>query len=265
MYTIRFVSPPCSEVDLFHGMVLVLALALGLALATRFDCETITCAKHDMWEPATFENSSQVCQDAQANALNQFVTIAPQQCREWAAAGMGVWEDCRKMYCQTLGYLASNLSHQGSNLYYGYDECRPLVDFNQTLCETSYRDASGFCDCLCPMMGLLQIPSVGGCESKIMEFLFIGRRGYNLSQKYGLSGYCAGFLCEFFAKLGEPIPPYPIQGIPEVCKTLDLPWRIFNCNEPFGGKRGTSYTHFQQSSDLRRRCNNDVLTKIRAS
>ena len=124
----------------------------------------------------------------------------------------------------------------GQNLHYGDDECRPLVNFNQTLCETSYRDAEAFCECLCPTMGRLQIPTVGGCERKILEFLFLGRRGYELSLKYQLSGYCAGFICEHFTILGDPNRAYPVAGIPPTCKKLDLPWRLYNCNELFSRK-----------------------------
>eukprot|EP00438_Fugacium_kawagutii_P022773 Skav228478 [mRNA] locus=scaffold1092:12191:19188:- [translate_table: standard] len=127
--------------------------------------------------------------------------------------------------------MSRNLSHLGQNAYYGGDECRPLVNFNQTLCETSYRDAEAFCDCLCPTMGKLQIPRVGDCERKILEFLFLGRRGYDLSLKYQLSGYCAAFLCEHFTKLGDPNPAYPVAGIPSTCKKLNLPWRLYSCNE----------------------------------
>lgn len=202
-----------------------------LCRGQRFTCETASCARHDVWEPVPFANSTEVCQDAQLRALDEFVSIFPQQCREWAAAGMGPWGDCRKKYCEVLGHLAGNLSHQGSNLYYGGDECRPLVNFNQTLCETSYRDAEGFCECLCPTMGHLQIPRVGACEEKIMKFLFLGRRGYELSQKYALSGYCSDFICEYFGKVGEPNPPYPVAGIPPICKTYDLPWRLYSCIE----------------------------------
>ncbi|CAE7322232.1 MAP1D [Symbiodinium necroappetens] len=194
-----------------------------------FDCDTPTCARHSSWLPAPYPNSTDICQELQIKALQSFVSVAPQLCREWAANGLGVWEDCRKSYCQALGDLASNLSHAGTNLYYGGDECRPLVNFNQTLCETVYRDAEGFCECFCPSFGLLQVPSVGGCESKIYEFLFLGRRGVELSQKYALSGYCAGFLCEFMNKLGEPDPPYPIEGLPGKCKSLELPWRVEGC------------------------------------
>ena len=162
------------------------ALILGCLFAlasSQYKCETPTCARHSNWEPATFPNSTDVCNELQIQALQSFVGIAPQLCREWAGNGLGVWADCRKSYCQALGDLASNLSHFGTNLYYGGAECRPLVNFNQTLCETVYRDAEGFCECFCPSLGLLQVPSVGGCESKIYEFLFLGRRGFELSQK----------------------------------------------------------------------------------
>lgn len=208
-----------------------LAIQVFLSHAQRFSCETASCAKYDVWTNVSFENSTEVCDQLQLKAFDDFIPEFRRQCREWAAAGLGPWGDCRRMYCQTLGQLAGNLSHMGTNMYYGGDECRPLLNFNQTLCETSYRDTEAFCDCLCPTMGKLQIPAVGGCEDKILQFLLLGRRGYELSQKYQLSGYCAGFICEHFTKLGDPDPAFPVDGIPPVCLNFDLPWRLYNCNE----------------------------------
>lgn len=214
----------------------ILQILLLLSHSQRFNCETATCAKHDVWTNVSFPNSTEVCEQLQINALSDFLDEFPRQCREFAAAGLGPWSDCRRRYCQSLADLAGNLSHMGQNLHYGDDECRPLVNFKQTLCETSYRDAEAFCECLCPTMGRLQIPTVGGCERKILEFLFLGRRGYELSLKYQLSGYCAGFICEHFTILGDPNPAYPVAGIPPTCKKLDLPWRLYNCNELFSRK-----------------------------
>lgn len=208
-----------------------LAIQVFLSHAQRFSCETASCAKYDVWTNVSFENSTEVCDQLQLKAFDDFIPEFRRQCREWAAAGLGPWGDCRRMYCQTLGQLAGNLSHMGTNMYYGGDECRPLLNFNQTLCETSYRDTEAFCDCLCPTMGKLQIPAVGGCEDKILQFLLLGRRGYELSQKYQLSGYCAGFICEHSTKLGDPDPAFPVDGIPPVCLNFDLPWRLYNCNE----------------------------------
>ncbi|CAJ1372937.1 unnamed protein product [Effrenium voratum] len=208
---------------------LVVSIQLIHTNANSFACDTASCAQHDRWEPVSFANSTEVCERLQLKALEDFTAIAPRMCRDWAAAGLGPWGDCRKTYCQALADLAGNLSHDGRNLYYGGDECRPLVNFNQSLCETVYRDAEGFCECLCPTLARLQTASVGDCETKIMSFLFLGRRGVELAQKYGLSGYCSNFLCEYFTMLGEPDPPYPIAGLPPVCKTLDLPWRLYNC------------------------------------
>mmetsp|Transcript_8000 Transcript_8000/g.14548 ORF Transcript_8000/g.14548 Transcript_8000/m.14548 type:complete len:714 (+) Transcript_8000:40-2181(+) len=217
-----------------HGQCifsLCLILAASVATGNQFACETPSCARHSIWEPAEFPNSSDVCNDLQTKALQDFVEVAPSLCREWAANGLGVWGDCRRSYCQALGSLASNLSHLGTNLYYGGDECRPLVNFNQTLCETVYRDAEGFCECLCPTLGMLRTASTGNCETKILSFLLLGRRGFELSQKYALSGFCAGFLCEYFNILGEPNPAFPVEGVPAACTKLDLPWRLYRCTE----------------------------------
>eukprot|EP00931_Biecheleriopsis_adriatica_P048029 TRINITY_DN27736_c0_g1_i1.p1 TRINITY_DN27736_c0_g1~~TRINITY_DN27736_c0_g1_i1.p1 ORF type:complete len:719 (+),score=94.39 TRINITY_DN27736_c0_g1_i1:54-2210(+) len=194
----------------------------------QIDCETATCAKYDKWIPAPFENSTSLCKDAQQLVRNEFAAEAPQTCRFMTAVGLKGWPDCRKRYCQVFADVASNLSHMGTELYYSgeNDECRPLLNFNQTLCETTYRDAEAFCDCFCPSFHLL---NAAGCEEGIIMSLLLGRRGVELHKIWGLNSYCGRFLCDYVATLGEPDPPYPVLGVPDACKKLELPWRIYNC------------------------------------
>lgn len=125
--------------------------------------------------------------------------------------------------------LNKNLLHMGGPLYYGSD-CRALLNFNQSLCESWYRDAQGFCDCFCPTLQLLQPGSkFVGCEAKIMRFLLFGRRSPALLRNFSLEPYCARLLCDYFAIIGDPAPPYPTEGVPSYCSTIDLPWRTMNC------------------------------------
>eukprot|EP00933_Yihiella_yeosuensis_P051202 TRINITY_DN49072_c0_g1_i1.p1 TRINITY_DN49072_c0_g1~~TRINITY_DN49072_c0_g1_i1.p1 ORF type:complete len:727 (+),score=81.12 TRINITY_DN49072_c0_g1_i1:43-2223(+) len=216
---------------------LILAPCLSAIYAPgRIDCDTWTCSKHDNWTKAEFANSSDLCQSSQVMAMDYFGNPAPNECRYSFSGGFGVWRDCKKRYCKMYENIVSNLSHFGGPLYYESegDECKPLLMFNRTLCETSYRDAEAFCECFCPMFHHLEQGSrLVGCESKIMAFLLFGRKGIKLSEKYALSPYCARLFCNWMTKLGDPEPPpnLVIKERPAFCKTLALPWRTFHCLE----------------------------------
>lgn len=206
----------------------------SLASQRRIECRTRSCSPFDNWEPAPYENSSELCKAVPEKAIEQFAFDAPRECRSWASAGLGAWGQCRKNYCSTLGKIQADLQHKESNIYYGGtdDQCRPLMNFNQSLCESDYRDADGFCNCICPMMNLLASGGTeAGCQAAIINFLLLGRKGIALSQRFGLNGYCSRILCDFFMRVGEPDPPYPLAGLPPTCLNLDLPWRLYNCVE----------------------------------
>lgn len=208
----------------------------------RYECETTNCQLHDEWYEATEDNQSDRCADAQAGAVAGFITEGPRTCRDFRAAPGGrPWNrnECRRAYCQMYEDVLGNITNTSLEMaepgyegmgdfgFYGGDTCRPLLAFNRTLCESSYRDAEAFCDCICPTIDLLEQPEV--CDAQIFAFLLLGRRGGQLHNNYPLTEYCANLLCKFFEAVGDPSPVDPIPGIPGACKRLDLPYRVTNC------------------------------------
>ncbi|CAE8668783.1 unnamed protein product, partial [Polarella glacialis] len=168
----------------------------------RIECKTYSCSKWDNWTAVNFTNSTEICQMVQDEAMAGFAAKAPGYCRSWKNNGLGAWKNCRQEYCKMYADIQTNLSHLGGPGFYGGDECRPLLNFNETLCLTDYRDSAGFCDCICPAMDILE-PEKGGysCEAEIMSFLLLGRRGYELAKRVNLNGFCARLLCDWFAKI----------------------------------------------------------------
>jgi len=197
----------------------------------RYECQTVSCAPFNDWDwyATNFSNSTKVCVVAHQGMINGFMRIAPTMCRQMKAVGME-WQNCRRDFCEMYDSAMQKILHLGGPGYYGFDECRPFLDFNKTLCETEYRDAEVFCECYCPMMPLLE--PIRGCENEIMEFLLLGRRSPLLAEKYPLSENCAADLCRWYELIGDPQPVNPVDiayGVPSACHTIGLPFRPKQC------------------------------------
>lgn len=174
----------------------------------------------------SFANSSQVCSDAQTQMTSGFVTTAPLRCTQAATAGVS-WLDCRAQYCGMYQQAVQYISYRGGPYFYGGDVCRPLLNFNYSLCMSDYRDADAFCSCLCPMIPLLTAGSL--CQEEIMAFILIGRKSPELMQTNPMSQYCSTFMCKWFETIGDPSPFYPITGVPGQCHDVFLPYRHDFC------------------------------------
>merc|ERR1719215_2064737 len=126
------------------------------------------------------------------------------------------------------------MTYEGTAYYFGGDECRPLLNFNRTLCETSYRDAEAFCECFCP--SLLYLDAAPSCKAELMDFFLLGRRGLELSKRHAISTFCVIQLCEWFQLLADPRQPMdsvPYGGVPPKCRDLSLPFKGGQCNKIF--------------------------------
>lgn len=53
----------------------ILQILLLLSHSQRFNCETATCAKDDVWTNVSFPNSTEVCEQLQINALSDLTSF----------------------------------------------------------------------------------------------------------------------------------------------------------------------------------------------
>jgi len=197
-----------------------------------FDCRTGSCSLHDDWVNVseTWTNSTAVCDAAHANFLSGFALDAPRQCRASRQMGFTKWNECKVNYCQAYEEMVQGISHAGGPQFYGGGQCKDLLAFNRTLCESSYRDAEAFCDCICPTIELLE--ATDACEADIFAFLLLGRKSPVLAERYPLSSECSMYLCNYFEYIGDSDPPAPppvVGGVPGQCHALDLPFRRKQC------------------------------------
>eukprot|EP00927_Polykrikos_kofoidii_P044453 TRINITY_DN38411_c0_g1_i1.p1 TRINITY_DN38411_c0_g1~~TRINITY_DN38411_c0_g1_i1.p1 ORF type:complete len:814 (+),score=137.09 TRINITY_DN38411_c0_g1_i1:65-2506(+) len=217
-------SPNASNVSDYAGM-------------ERFNCNTTSCSRHDNWFPidpiGQFSDKGTVCQDAQDDAIKEFGLLALRECENTRMA-MLPWKNCRKLYCEMYEKIIDKISWEGGPGFFGGDECRPLVNFNKTLCETTYRDAEAFCECFCPSILYFDVPSA--CKIEMVSFFILGRRGLQLARRHVISKFCSIKICGFWADLADPRKPldiYNYGGVPPKCRELSLPFRPGQCQRLF--------------------------------
>jgi len=201
----------------------------------RYTCETKSCKLFNDWEwfAINTSNSTMICDEAHQDlfAFDGYFRTLPSICRAYKATGE-TYEGCRKNYCNTFDNAMQKILHLGGPGYYGFDQCRPFLDFNRTLCETEYRDPEIFCDCYCPTMTLLE--PIPGCEDEILAFLLLGRRSPELARMYPMTAACAADLCRWYEIIGDPLPANPpdmVGGVPNICHEVGLPFRPQQCEE----------------------------------
>mmetsp|Transcript_91184 Transcript_91184/g.199727 ORF Transcript_91184/g.199727 Transcript_91184/m.199727 type:complete len:748 (-) Transcript_91184:49-2292(-) len=202
----------------------------GVTLPDRYECDTYDCAKYNPWEweVKNFTNATRICGNARSAIAEGFTASAPETCRTHYAAGT-TYETCRADYCQMYEDAVATVVHLDGPGYYD-SLCEPFLYFNQSLCETDYRDAEVFCDCLCPMMALFEPTSE--CEEEVMQFLMLGRRSPELAMLYPMSSDCAEDLCSWLELIADPNPaeiPETSFGVPNACHVNGLPFRLERC------------------------------------
>lgn len=220
-----------------------------------FECATATCALYDVWSDFPEANQTNetrsACSDIQSNALAGFAAEARSMCRENSNSGLK-WGECRRKYCEAYDQIVEGLMHENTNYFYGGTECRPLLNFNRTLCETGrYRDAEAFCECVCPEFRRFMDQN---CIDPILAFLILGRRGAELYTKHSLGAGCAHTLCQFMQDVGNPTTPWAAAGH---CQNLELPFRNFQCTriftdvpyDPCPWKQDTGITNLLRCAD----------------
>eukprot|EP00929_Paragymnodinium_shiwhaense_P013145 TRINITY_DN121010_c0_g1_i1.p1 TRINITY_DN121010_c0_g1~~TRINITY_DN121010_c0_g1_i1.p1 ORF type:complete len:788 (+),score=131.69 TRINITY_DN121010_c0_g1_i1:68-2431(+) len=210
------------------------AAAANQTGTTYFQCNTSSCAQFDNWfniNPVDDYYSERYrCRDAQQIGV-RFGEEAMRQCRV-ARENQVSWVDCKQRYCETLEEIRDAVVLNGGPGYFGGEECQPFVYFNRTLCETSYRDAEAFCDCLCPSFYHME----GGdkCWREAVNFLVMGRRGLKLAEIHAVTSQCAAYMCDMLELVGDPRKPMeslPFGGVPPKCRELDLPFKPAQCTK----------------------------------
>lgn len=207
------------------------------AVHGRFHCQTFSCARFDDWVPVPFNNTSTVCESVRTEVID-FMNAKSFEFKELENVGESL-PSCRQEYCDALNQSANALLYSKGNesgaQYYGgdEDECRPLLDFNHSLCLSDYRDAEFFCDCVGPTLKLAELSP--NCEEELLAFLTLGRRGaqagtaQTLLDYHPISEFCSADICGYFAKIGNPAPFYPIEGVPSRCHEANLPYFPEQC------------------------------------
>lgn len=210
-----------------------------------FDCNTSTCARHDEWFPiptvGQFVNYTKQCEKSLTAAMESFAPEAIYNCESGRRSARG-WPECRAVYCGLAEGIVDSITIDGGAGYFGGSECRPLLNFNRTLCETSYRDAEAFCECICP--SLLHLEAAPVCKNEVMEFFSLGRRGPELAQRFSISPFCIMSVCNWFEDMASPDVPkdsWDYGGVPDMCMKLHLPEIPGQCAEILAARADYPY------------------------